>query len=108
MKVILFQGGRQGATYKIPGENPEAELADLLDGPVVFQTLNDRLTLVTREDGEREGLRKRYRLHRLGREVEAIAGDCAVVATCGQRGKLRSAEGYDLAAAQCYVRPEEG
>lgn len=108
MKIILFQGGGPGVTYKLPGENPMAELAELLDGPVELTPLSGRLALVSREDGEAERLSIRYALHRLGREVEPIAGDCAVVAICDQRGRLREAGAEDIAAAMDYIRAREG
>ena len=106
MKIILFQGGALGVTYKIPGENPEAELMELLEGPVELTPLNGRVALVSRKDGEAERLSIRYTLHRLGREIMPIAGDCAVVAINGQCGKMREAGAEDLEAAQVYVRPK--
>lgn len=107
MKIILFQGGEPGVAYKIPGENPEAELAELLDGPVEMTPLNSRLALVSREDGEAERLSIRYILNRLGREMEPIAGDCAVVAMAGSCGRMREAGAEDLEAALAYVCPRE-
>lgn len=83
------------------------ELAELLEGPVETLALNDRLVLVSREDGEKERLSIRYILHRLGREIEPIAGDCAVLAVTGRGGKAREAGAEDLEAARAYVRPRE-
>ena len=65
-----------------------------------------RVMLVSRKDGEAERLSIRYTLHRLGREIMPIAGDCAVVAINGQCGKMREAGAEELEAAQVYVRPK--
>lgn len=107
MKIILFQGGKPGVLHSVSVENPLEELEELLDGPVEFLPLNDRLTLASREDGEAKQLPLHYLLHRLGREVEPVAGDCAVVARCPVREKLRSADEKDLEAAECYIRRRE-
>ena len=54
------------------------------------------------EDEEAERLPVRYGLHRLGRAVDPIAGDCAVVAA-SPMGELRDIRAGDLGRANGYI-----
>lgn len=102
MRIILFQGGARGELVSLPGERPEAELAELLEGEAEMTHLSRRYILVTRKDGEENRLTIRYSLHRLGREPEPIAGDCAVV-VASPEGHLRDAGPGDLKTALSYI-----
>lgn len=56
------------------------ELEELLGGPATAEKIDNRgLCLVTRADGEKEGLPCQYILRKFGRGPELIFGDCAVV-----------------------------
>lgn len=103
MKIVLFRDGKPGVPAKLPGEDPEVELSDLLGGETEMVPLNDRLTLVMLKDGEELQLPIRYALHRLGREPMPVAGDCAVV---GVRldGMLRDVSSLEVTAAEACVQ----
>lgn len=104
MKVVLFRDGRPGVAAALPGEVPEAELADLLGGELDVTPLGTRLALLTLHEAERLQLPIRYVLHRLGRASEPVAGD-AVVVRVGAGRNYRDADGNDVEAANCYLRP---
>ena len=104
MKVVLFQRGNPGREYVMAGDQPVADLEELLEGEVEFTPLNRRLSLVSRKDGEALRLPIHYSLHQLGRCVEPVAGDCAVVVR-GGGGVLGDVNAQDVAAAVTYVRP---
>lgn len=80
MKIILYRDGKPGVIVSLPGENPEAELEELLGGETEMQPITKRLTLVTRSDAEEMQLPIRYSLDKLGEEPQPVAGDAAVVA----------------------------
>ena len=103
MKIALYQGRGHGRLYALPGARPEEELEELLGGETEMMPINGKLTLVTRKDGEEEQLPILHTLHRLDREPEPIAGDCAVVAV-GRGGQLRDMTEQGLAAADSYIR----
>ena len=103
MKIMLFRGGQRGEIARTPGEYPKAELEELLEGETEMTPISRRLTLVTRRDGEEKQLPIRFALHRLGREPEPIAGDCAVIAT-GADGCLRDIVVRDIPEAEAFVR----
>ncbi len=103
MKIVLFRDGRPGVAAKLPGEDPEVELTDLLGGETEMTPLNERLTLAALKDGEEMGLPARYRVHRLGRASLSVAGDCAVIAV-KQDGMYRDVTIHEIAAADAYVR----
>ena len=107
MKIVLFQAGRPGREYIMPGDKPEADLADMLGGAVELTTLNKRLEVITRVDGEKLRLPIHYAMHRIGRAVEPLAGDCAVVARTAA-GQLTDIGMDDVAAAVTYIRTLEG
>lgn len=106
MKIILYRDGRQAVCAKLPGENPEVELTDLLGGETEMVPLNKSLTLVTLQDGEELRLPVRYTLHRLGKEVRPIAGACAVVAVKPD-GNLRDVTMEEVMIAESYVKGVE-
>lgn len=103
MKIVLFRDGKPGVTAKLPGENPEVELADLLGGETEMKPMNERLLLVTMKDGEALGLPVRYAAHGLGRAPMQIAGDCAVVATRPE-GILRDVTKLEVTAAEACIQ----
>ncbi len=81
MKVVLFRDGNPGVLTRLPDENPEAGLGELLGGGRIRMTpITGRLSLVTRKEADRLELPVRYVLVRLGRVDLQISGDCAVVA----------------------------
>lgn len=102
MKVLLYRDGSAGVTAKLLGDEPMEELAELLGGMVEMAPLNERLMLVTQADAEREGKPIWYALHRIGREVEPISGECAIVGV-GVEGRLRDISVQDVYAAGCYI-----
>jgi len=104
MKVVLFRDGRPGVAAALPGEAPETELSDLLGGEPDVTPLGMRLELLTLHDAERQQLPIRYSLHRIGRAAEPVAGD-AVVVRVGADRNYRDADGNDVEAANCYLRP---
>lgn len=103
MKIMLFQDGKPGVAEKLPGENPEAELADLLGGETEMTPLTERLLLVTRKDGEELELPVRYAVHGLGREPRRVAGDIAVVAVRPE-GILRDVTKLEITAAEATIQ----
>ena len=108
MKIVLFRDGKPGVVAKLPGENPEVELTDLLGGETEMISLNERLVVVVRKDGERspadDDRPVRYQIHRLGREILPVAGDCAVVAV-RLDGGLRDVGTFEVVAAEACVQP---
>lgn len=102
MKIIVFEGGAPGRAVVIPGDAPEAELGELLGGETALTPLGRGLMLAERGDEEKVHLPVRYGLHRLGRAVEPIAGDCAVVAA-SPMGELRDIRAGDLGRANGYI-----
>ncbi len=102
MKVILYRDGRQAVCAKLPGEDPEMELTDLLGGETEMVPLNQCLTLVTLRDGEELKLPVRYTVCCLGREPRPIAGDCAVVAVKPD-GCLRDVKIEEVMIAESYI-----
>lgn len=109
MKIMLFRDGQMGVVVKIPGERPLEEIGELLGGAVdePLTRLSGRLALCMRADGEEEHLPIRYAWHKLGREPEPVAGNCAVVVQ-GLDWKLRDITIQDVEAAQVCVRPAGG
>ena len=80
MKIMLFRDGKPGVAAKLPGENPDLELTDLLGGETEMVSLNERLVAVVLKDGKELGLKNQYSIQRLGRAPLPVYGDCAVVA----------------------------
>lgn len=107
MKIVLFRDGQRGTAVTLPGEHPEAELEELLGGKISFWSFGKTLELAEREDSEEKQLPIRYALHRLGREPDPIAGDCAVVAVRPD-GRIRDISLRELDAALSYIRPVGG
>ena len=104
MNVYLFEGGAPGRIATVPGENPEAELAELLEGEITTTQFGWRFLLVQRADGEDLRLPIQYAFCCTGREPVPIAGDCAVVAR-SSAGRLRNLRVPDLSEIEDYVRP---
>lgn len=102
MKIVLFEDGAAGREERILGEEPLGELEELLGGAVELLYLDERMKLAVRTDGEENRLPIRYGLHRLGRAVEPIAGDCAVVGM-DREGRLRDMKAGDVFRANGYV-----
>ena len=107
MTIFLFQGGAPGRVVILPGENPEAELAELLEGEIAMLPFGRCYRLVRRKDGEDLQLPIRYVLERHGRAPEPIAGDCAAVAF-NSMGWMRRLRAYDLSEIMAHVRPTGG
>lgn len=105
MRVMLFQGGKKGIVYNLPGENPMAEIGELLGGePDEHMTrINKRLALVTRAEPVQP---YRYIMKRLGAPPELVAGDCVVV-RMGQDQRLGDVNIKDASEAQNCVRSLE-
>lgn len=105
MKIVLFQGGEAGVAYKLPeDEAPVPALMDLLGGEVESRPLCGRLFLVCRvEPGD---LQTHYVMRRLGRAVEPLRGDVAVVSM--GPGCLADIRAGDMEAANEYIRPVGG
>lgn len=106
MKIMLFRDGRLGAAAKLPGENPEVELSDLLGGETEMISLTERLVAVTLKDGKEMGLENRYAIHRLGRSPLPVYGDCAVVAVM-PNGAYRDISLVEVAAVGGYIYAAE-
>lgn len=104
MKIILFENGLQGERVNIPGENVQAELEELLGGPIVWEALTSRLHLVTRADADAEGLPVRYGIYRSGRAEAMIRGN-AVVVKIGHGGGAKDMTREDVETAELLVRP---
>lgn len=103
MKIVLFRDGRPGVAAKLPGEEPEVELSDLLGGETKMTPLNAKLILVTLKDAGELGLGERYTVHRIGREPAPVIGDCAVVAMRPDCS-IRDVTIQEVDAALSYVR----
>lgn len=101
MKIVLFQGGAPGVAYTLPEDEAVVPaLMDLLDGEVESRPLCGRLMLVCRV--ETEGLDTHYVMRRLGRAVEPLRGDVAVVSM--GPGCLTDIRAGDVEAANHYIR----
>ena len=103
MKIILYRDGAPGVAAKLPGDNADAELEELLGGETEAAALNGRLKLVSLLGGEEKRLPIRYVVHRLGRAPVPIAGPCAIIGI-GVDGRVRDISVQDIAAAECYIR----
>ena len=101
MKIMLFQGGAEGAIVTIPGEFPAAELEELLGGEVKPMRLNERLTLVVVAESDVPRPRW-YGLHSLGSAILRISGDCAVVVMT-RDGQVMDMEEKDLELVRSYI-----
>lgn len=106
MRVMLFQGRQMGVAYNLPGENPMAEIGELLGGEPDEEMirLDRRLVLVVRED--REGLPNQYVAQGVGKPPRLVAGDCVVV-RMGQGQQMGDVNANDAVMAQGYVLPLE-
>lgn len=106
MRVMLFQGRQMGVAYNLPGEDPMAEIGELLGGEPdeKMVRLDGRLALVVRID--REELPNQYVAQGLGKPPRLVAGDCVVV-RLGQGQRIGDINAKDAMAAQGYVRPLE-
>lgn len=107
MKVVLFSNGETGKEMELCGDEPVAELEELLGGAVELLYLDERMRLAVRADGEEMRLTIRYGLHCLGRAVEPLAGDCAVIGV-DREGRLRDMKAGDVFRANGYIWPVEG
>ena len=102
MKIVLFRDGHRGVAARLPGENPEVELSDLLGGETEMVSLNDKLVAVVLKDGKEMGLENRHTIQRLGRGPLPVFGDCAVVAVKPD-GKYRDVSLQEVVIAEGYV-----
>lgn len=107
MKAIIYRGGEHGTVATLSGDNPMAELEELLGGPVELTVLTRRLNLVSRADGEELQLPIRYSVHWMDRCPEPVAGDCAVVARLPNL-MLTDINAEDLAKAETLIRATGG
>lgn len=106
MKILLFEGGLPGRRVDILGENVQAELEELLGGPIVWETLTTKLHLVTRADAAAEGLPVRYGRYLSGRETDRLQGD-AVVVKVGHGGGAQDVTRDDMERADLLIRPHD-
>lgn len=104
MRIILYRNGREGVIARLPGENVEQEMADLLGGETEMTPLNKRLTLVRLVKGEELRLPIRYKVEKLGYAPLIVAGDCAVLAL-DERGMVTDATLTDRFDASGYLTP---
>lgn len=106
MRVMYFQGRQMGVAYNLPGENPMAEIGELLGGvpDEEMVRLDRRLVLVVRED--REELSNQYVVQGLGMLPRLVAGDCVVV-RMDKYQRMGDVNAQDAVTAQGYVRPLE-
>lgn len=102
MKIVLFRDGEPGVAAKLPGENADVELSDLLGGETEMVSLNEQLVAVTLAAGEELGLKNRYAINRLGRAPKPVFGDCAVVAVASN-GAYRDISLVEVVTVGGYV-----
>lgn len=100
MKVLLFRGGKAGAVWKLPGKFPEPELEDLMGGAVAHVRISERLMLVTLADAEELQKPIDYAIHRIGRNLEPVAGDAAVIHVERTTGRIRDITPEDVERAK--------
>lgn len=103
MKIVLFRDGKTGVAAKLPGENVDVELSDLLGGETRLKAVSGRLAVVVLKDGKEMGLEHRYDIQRLGNTPTPVYGDCALVAL-NVDGTYRDVSLAEVAAAGGYVR----
>lgn len=104
MKIMMFDEGVRGYRYDILGENVQAELEELLGGPVVWENLTAHLQLVSRVDAEKAELPVFYGIYRSGRIQDRIRGN-AVVVKVGYGGGAKDLTAEDAETARLIVRP---
>lgn len=111
MKIVLFADGKAGEVKTLPGEQPLAEIGELLGGaiqePLIKLTDKLRLCIVEPEEDDPSVM---YEYLRQGRGCAASEGACAVV-HMGLDGTLRDVTRDDLTEANVLVWPsaeEEG
>lgn len=104
MKILVFENGELGRLDSIQGENVQAELEELLGGPIVWEELTSRLHLVTRSDADKEGLPASYGIYRSGRIETGVYGNAAVVKV-GHGGGAQDMTREDAETARFVVRP---
>lgn len=102
MKIVLFRNGKRGVAAKLPGEDPDVELTDLLGGKLRMKALTSKLIAVTLKDAEELGLGHRYNLH-VKEHTTPVYGECAVVAL-NVDGTYRDLTLVETAAVEVYVR----
>lgn len=106
MKIVLFRDGRPGVVAKLPGDNPNVELTDLLGGEIRMEAVSRNLAVVRLKNGEELGLPHCYNIRRLGRSMTPVYGDCALVALTIE-GPYRDVNVQEIAAAEGYVYAAE-
>lgn len=104
MKIMVFENGEPGRRVDILGENVQAELEELLDGPVVWENITPRLHLVTRADARTAKLSGRYGVYYSGRVTSVVRGN-AVVVKVGPGGGAKDLTKEDAETARLIVRP---
>lgn len=103
MKVVLYRDGRPGVAAKLPGDEPDIELSDLLGGETEITPVTSKLRVVHLCEGYGLDLPVRYMMHVIGKAPRLIRGDCALVALT-MDGKYRDVTLQEIAAAEEYVR----
>lgn len=104
MKIMVFENGEPGRRTDTLGENVQAELEELLGGPVIWEDLTPHLQLITRADAKKAELPARYGIYRSGRIEAGVYGNAAVVKV-GQGGGAKDVSLDDAETARLLVRP---
>lgn len=105
MKIVLFTDGKDGVVHTLPGEQPLAEIGELLGGtvqePLIKLTDKLRLCIVEPDEADPSVM---YEYLRQGRGCAVSEGACAVV-HMGLDGTLRDVTRDDLTEANILVWP---
>lgn len=103
MKIMLFRDGKPGVAAKLPGENLDVEMTDLLGGRVTLKAVTSRLAVVMLKEGKGLGLPHNYDVQILGHAPVPVYGDCAMAAL-NVDGSYRDISLVEVAVAGGYVR----
>ena len=103
MKIVLYRDGRPGVVAKLPGDEPDIELSDLLGGETEITPVTGKLCVVHLCEGYEMGMPARYMMHVIGKAPRLIHGDCALVAMTIE-GKYRDVTIQEIAVAEEYIR----
>lgn len=105
MKIILFADGKDGEVKTLPGEQPLAEIGELLGGadqdPTIIR-LTDRLGICVMEGNPNPAVK--YAYLRQWRGLAETQGACAVVHMAAD-GTLRDVTKDDIDRANELVWP---
>jgi len=109
MKILVYRAGAPAGFKSLPGERPEAEIADLLGGDMSGNDIRKTflakgLCLYYKRDTAAKTLPRQYLLKRIGKGDRFITGDC-VIAASRWNGTFRDVAAADLAIAGMYLIP---